>query len=106
MPPQDGHAVPQSLGEKIMHISLPISKETALMGSDVAPGFGPPLSVGNNFAVSVSVDNKAEADRLFNALSAGGKVIMPMSDSFWGSYFGMFSDKFGINWMVSTEQKK
>lgn len=104
MPPQDGKTASAAEGEKIMHISLPISKETVLMGSDTAEGFGPPLKVGNNFSVSVNTSGKEEADKLFNALSKDGHVIMPMNQTFWGSYFGMFTDKFGINWMVSFEQ--
>lgn len=103
MPPQDGKTVSAAEGEKIMHISLPISKETVLMGSDTAEGFGPPLKVGNNFSISIAASGKAEADKFFNALSKGGHVVMPMSDAFWGSYFGMFTDKFGINWMVSFD---
>jgi PhnB protein len=104
MPPQDGKTVTGADGEKIMHVSLPISKETMLMGSDTAPGFGPPITEGNNFSISVSVNSKADADKYFKALSANGKVTMPIIDTFWGSYFGMCTDKFGINWMVSFDQ--
>ena len=105
MPPQEGMP-PVSEAEKnnIMHISLPISKETALMGSDTSEGYGSGVVVGNNCSVSINTDSKSEADRLFNQLSAGGKVTMPMEDTFWGSYFGMFTDKFGINWMVSFDE--
>jgi PhnB protein len=61
---------------------------------------------GNNFSLSLTVYSKEETDRLFNGLSAGGTVTMPLADTFWGDYFGMFTDKFGINWMISfaTEQ--
>lgn len=105
MPPQEGMP-PVSEAEKnnIMHISLPISKETSLMGSDTSEGYGSGVVVGNNFSVSINTDSKSEADRLFNRLSEGGKVTMPMEDTFWGSYFGMFTDKFGINWMVSFDE--
>jgi len=107
MPAQDGMpAIPDSEKGKIMHISLPISKETALMGSDSSDAFGHATIVGNNFSVSINTGSKEEADRLFNGLSAGGKVTMPMNQTFWGSYFGMFTDKFGINWMVSVELKE
>jgi len=104
MPPQEGQP-PMSAeqGEQIMHISLPISKESALMASDAGGEWGPKLVVGNNFSISINTDTEAEADRLFKGLSAGGKVIMPMAKTFWGSYFGMFTDKFAINWMVSVE---
>jgi PhnB protein len=97
--------MPSDMGERIMHISLPISKETTLMGSDTAPGFGPPHQAGNNFAVSVTAASKSEADRIFNALGNGGQITMPIADTFWGSYFGMCTDKFGINWMMSFDQR-
>ena len=103
MPPQEGMEVPASEGDKIMHVSLPISKETILMGSDTSAAFGPPMVEGNNFSISISTGSKEEADKMFKGLSAGGKVTMPMGDTFWGSYFGMFADKFGMNWMVGYD---
>ncbi|MCJ0742636.1 VOC family protein [Pedobacter montanisoli] len=90
--------------DKIMHVSLPISKETVLMGSDTAGEWSGTLTVGNNFAVSINAESKAEADKLFNGLSAGGKITMPMANTFWGAYFGMFTDKFGISWMVNFDE--
>jgi len=106
MPPQDGQkAMSTEDGEKIMHVSLPISKETILMGSDTGGEWAAHYSAGNNFSVSVTTDSKAEADRLFEGLSSGGKQTMPMNKTFWGSYFGMFTDKFGINWMISFDEK-
>lgn len=102
MPPQEGMPpIPEEMKDQLMHISLPISKETVLMGSDAGGEWAPSISVGNNFSISVNTDDKAEANRIFGGLSAGGQVAMPMADTFWGSYFGMFTDKFGINWMVS-----
>jgi PhnB protein len=107
MPPQEGvPPVSEADGEKIMHVSLPISKETTLMGSDCLDGFGGPVVAGNNFTISINAESKEEADKIFNNLSAGGKVNMPMANTFWGSYFGMFVDKFGIPWMVSFDQAK
>lgn len=107
MPPQEGMPpVTEEIGNKIMHVSLPISKETMLMGSDVGGDWAPDLKFGNNFAVSVSTDSKEEADKLFNGLSSGGKVTMPMENTFWGDYFGMFTDQFGVNWMVSFNAQK
>ncbi|HRI86333.1 MAG TPA: VOC family protein [Ignavibacteria bacterium] len=100
MPP-----VPDSEKDKIMHISLPVSKETTIMGSDSSEAFGQSTVIGNNFSISINTDSKEEADRFFKGLSEGGKVTMPMSNTFWGAYFGMFTDKFGINWMVNTELK-
>lgn len=89
-------------GEKIMHVSLPIGQGTMIMGSDVPDSMGK-VVMGTNFYVSISTTSEAEADRLFNGLSEGGHVAMPLEKSFWGSYFGMFRDKFGIQWMVSYE---
>lgn len=107
MPPQQGAPpVPAESGNKIMHVSLPISKETILMGSDVGGEWAPSFQQGNNFSISINTDSKEEADRLFNGLSEGGHVTMPMNSTFWGDYFGMITDKFGINWMVSFHEKQ
>jgi PhnB protein len=105
MPPQDGQPpMPADAGEKIMHISLPVSKETILMGSDTGGEWAQNITAGNNFSISINTDSTSNADRLFQKLSADGKVGMPMNETFWGSYFGMFADKFGINWMVSFDK--
>jgi PhnB protein len=104
MPPSDHcPAIPEKDKNLIMHVSLPISKETVLMGSDTSESFGPPAVKGNNFSLSINADSKSEVDRIFKELSKGGSVIMPCDNTFWGSYFGMFTDKFGIQWMVSCE---
>lgn len=96
--------VPDSDKEKIMHMALPISKETILMGSDT---FGEAVREGNNFSISISSDSEEEAKRIFNALAAGGTVKMPLEKVFWGDLFGMLTDRFGIHWMMSqrNEQK-
>lgn len=91
-------------GEKIMHVSLPISKETVLMGSDVPAGY-PAAVFGSNISMSLNTESNEETDKIFNALSAGGQVGIPLAEQFWGAYFGMCSDKFGIQWMVSNEKK-
>jgi PhnB protein len=104
MPPQDGQKMDNKDAEKIMHVSLAISKETVLMGSDTGGEWASSYSQGNNFSISINTDKKAEADRLFNGLSSGGQVTMPMNKTFWGDYFGMFTDKFGVNWMVSFNE--
>ena len=106
MPAEEGKSIPPEEGERLMHISLQISKETFLMGSDTGGEWSKYYSHGNNFSLSINTDTKEEADRLFKELSAGGQVIMPMDVTFWGSYFGMFNDKFGIGWMISVEDKK
>jgi PhnB protein len=104
MPAEEANKMTAADGDRIMHVSLPISKETMLMGSDTGGEWASSYSQGNNFSVSISTDSRAEADRLFNGLSAGGTVTMPMNKTFWGDYFGMFSDKFGVSWMVSFNE--
>ena len=86
---------------RIMHISLPIGKDTLLMGSDIIQSMGQKFVKGNNNYISLHPERREEADRLFNKLSAGGEIEMPMEDQFWGDYFGSFIDKFGIGWMVN-----
>ena len=92
--------------EKIMHIALPIGKDNILMATDALESMGHKVTSGNNFHLSIGADSKEEADRIFNGLSTGGKVTMPMADMFWGDYFGMLTDKFGIQWMVSYTYPK
>ncbi|MCD9575870.1 VOC family protein [Flavobacterium soyae] len=89
---------------RIMHVSLPIGN-TILMGSDSSEQSGD-VKFGGNFSVSVNVKSTEEADRIFNGLSEGGNVFMPMDKTFWGAYFGMFTDKFGINWMVNFDENQ
>ncbi len=105
MPSDSGHTLAPEDANKIMHVSLPISKETVLMGSDTAGEWAAGFTAGNNFSISINTDSKEEADRHFAGLSAGGKVTMPMNSTFWGDYFGMFTDKFGINWMISFKEE-
>jgi PhnB protein len=93
--------VPEAARNKIMHVQLPITETVHLMGSDAVEGFGPSLSQGNNFHISVVAKDKAEADRCFAELSSGGKVTMPLANAPWGPYFGMCVDRFGVQWMVS-----
>lgn len=88
--------------EKIMHISLPV-KGNVLMATDAMESMGHKIIKGNDFHLSLSADSKEEADKLFNGLSAGGEIEMPLQDSFWGAYFGMFKDKFGIQWMINYD---
>lgn len=90
----------ESEGAKIMHVALPIGKSTMLMGSDVPEKMGQAVT-GSNVYISISADSEQEADKLFKGLSAGGQVMMPMDKAFWGAYFGMFKDKFGILWMIN-----
>jgi PhnB protein len=92
--------------EKLMHISLPIGKGNTLMATDALESMGHKVTPGNNFSLSVETESKEEADRIFKGLSEGGKVTMPQAETFWGSYFGMVNDKFGIQWMVGYTPKQ
>lgn len=94
--------MPAEEAEKIMHIALPMSNSSVLMGCDVPSSMGM-AKAGDMIDISISTLSKEEATRLFDGLSEGGNVMMPMSDTFWGAYFGMFTDRFGINWMVSYD---
>ena len=90
----------KSESEKIMHIALPIGQGTMLMGSDTPAAMGSTVQ-GNNFGIAINTASEAEANKLFKGLSTGGQVTMPLEKAFWGDYFGMLDDKFGISWMVS-----
>lgn len=100
--PQTERHIFQEQDNKILHISLPISKETTLMGSDNVEAHKEVISY-SNFSLSINTDEKEEADNLFEKLSKGGKIRLPMNETFWGSYYGVVSDKFGINWKISFE---
>ena len=103
MPPAEGMPpLPEDAKNRIMHITLPISEETILMGSDTMPGVHE-HKIGNNISLSINTNSREEAERVFHGLSEGGNVTMPLSDTFWGAYFGMWTDKFGINWMVNYD---
>ena len=97
------HTMPAIEGDKIMHVALPISRETILMGSDRPGGFGPGIT-GDHFSIAINTSSKEEADKLFYGLSEGGTVTMPLEKTFWGAYFGMFRDKFGVQWMVNFDE--
>lgn len=107
VPPMDGQPdVPENEKDFVMHVSLPILGGHLLMGSDVPSTMGGEgLLKGNNFYISLHPDTRAEADRLFAALSEGGTVESAMREEFWGDYFGSLKDRFGIQWMVSTQSK-
>ncbi len=86
---------------KIMHVSLPIG-DSVLMGSDTAGDHGPPFQQGNNFSISYAPATKAEADKVYAKLKDGGIEVMAMQDTFWNAYFGMCTDKFGVQWMINV----
>ncbi|MDB5232576.1 MAG: hypothetical protein JWN76_3381 [Chitinophagaceae bacterium] len=96
--------VAEGEANKIMHIALPIGKNV-LMANDVPEFMGRTNENENRSKISISAESREEADKLFNGLSAGGQIEMPIADSPWGSYFGMFRDKFGIEWMVDFDAK-
>jgi PhnB protein len=96
--------VAENDANKIMHIALPIGKNI-LMGNDIPEAMGRVNENENRSKISISAESKEEADKLFNGLSAGGEIEMPIADSPWGSYFGMFRDKYGIEWMVDYDPK-
>lgn len=106
MPPGEGSQLKPEEENRIMHVSLPISKETMLMGSDTGGEWGAGYKQGNNFTISITADSSEEAERLFNGLSAGGTITMPLGKTFWAECFGMFTDKFGINWMMSFDSSQ
>ena len=106
LPSDPNNPVPETELDKIIHIALPVGNSDLLMGSDVAEQFmSQELVTGNRYTISLSAESKEEADKLFNGLSAGGQIEMPIADSPWGSYFGMFADKFGIQWMIDYDPK-
>jgi PhnB protein len=96
--------VAEKEANKIMHIALPIGKNI-LMANDVPESMGQVNENENRSKISISAESREEADKLFNGLSVGGQIEMPIADSPWGSYFGMFRDKFGIEWMVDFDSK-
>jgi PhnB protein len=95
--------VPEKEAQKIMYIALPIGKHNVLKANDVPEFMGRVNEEENRSKISVSAESREEADKIFNGLSAGGNVEGPIGDSPWGSYAGMFRDKYGIEWMVEFD---
>ena len=102
----EGDKVPANEKDMIMHVALPVGKGNMIMGTDVLESMGQKVTIGNNFHLSVSTESEAEANKIFEGLSAGGTVTMPLADMFWGDYFGMCTDKFGVQWMVGFSRKR
>jgi len=102
--PEAGNTDPKDQN-KIMHIAMPIGKGNILMATDALESKGHKLTMGNNFHLSVDTESEDEARKIFNALATGGVVTIPLDKMFWGAYFGMCTDKFGIQWMVSYASK-
>ncbi|PZR19294.1 MAG: VOC family protein [Flavobacterium psychrophilum] len=95
--------MPETEKNGIMHIALPIGSNV-IMGTDV-PKSMEQVTTGTNMSISANTSSREEADRVYNGLSAGGKATMPMNDMFWGDYYGMLTDKFGTQWMISYSEK-
>lgn len=107
IPPQEGApALAEADKNLVMHVCLPILGGHQLMGTDAPESMGFKVNMGNNVYINLQPDTRAEADKLFAALSDGGKIEMPMMEMFWGDYFGSFSDKFGVQWMIACASKK
>ncbi len=103
MPQQERSApIPEELDNKIMHVSYNIG-QTILMGSDANPAMGD-VVFGQNVSLSVNAENRDEANKVFEGLADGAQITMPLQDTFWGAYFGMCTDKFGMMWMVNFDQ--
>ncbi len=103
--PPDGSPMAEADKSLVIHVELPILGGAVLMGTDAPPSMGFTVNAGNNVYINLEPDARAEADRLFNALAAGGVVEQPLADAFWGAYFGSLTDRFGIRWMVNCEAK-
>ena len=100
----EGDKLPENEQQRIMHIALPIGNDTILMASDIIPSAGHKLQPGSQTYVLLDTKSREEANKIFKALSKGGEMEMQIADTFWGAYFGSFTDKFGIRWMVNFEE--
>ena len=100
-----GFEVSEKEENKVMHIALRIGNGSVLMGNDVPEILGKTNENENRSKIVISAESKEEADKLFNGLSVGGQIEGPIGDSPWGSYFGCFRDKYGIEWMVDFDAK-
>jgi PhnB protein len=106
VPAPEGHPGPNEEDKDlVINVQLPILGGHLLMGTDAPESMGFHVNQGNNVYICLDPDTRAEADRLFAALSEGGKVEMPLQEMFWGDYFGSFTDKFGIQWMINCTSK-
>jgi PhnB protein len=92
--------------DKLMHVALPVGNGNTLMATDLLESHGHTLKTGNNYTISLSPASMDEANHFFNGLSAGGKVMVPLKKEMWGAYFGMFFDKFGVQWMVNYDERQ
>jgi PhnB protein len=100
----DGDKLPDEEKNKVMHMALPFGKDNMIMATDALESMNQKVNQGNNVYLCISADSKPQADDFFNGLSAGGEIEMAMQDMFWGDYFGMLTDKFGVKWMISFNE--
>jgi PhnB protein len=99
--------LPENEKNKIMHIALKVNNSITLMATDMLESMGHKLTIGNQISLSLNAESKEEADRIFNGLSVDAKEIeMPIQDTFWGAYFGIWIDKFGVQWMINYDYPK
>lgn len=106
IPPQEGMPkLAEADKNLVMHVALPILGGHLLMGTDAPESMGFKVIQGNNVYIMLHTDTRSEADSLFGKLSEQGEIEMPMQDMFWGDYYGSFTDKFGIKWMISHHAK-
>ncbi|MHC1776208.1 MAG: VOC family protein [Lentimicrobium sp.] len=107
IPPSEGMPlIPDADKSLVMHVALPILGGFHLMGSDAPESMGFKVTMGNNAYINLETDTRKETERLFKALSEGGKVEQELQDMFWGDYYGSCADKFGIHWMFNCAEKK
>lgn len=107
MPPQDGvPPIADEIKNLVMHVELKIFGNHSLMGTDAPEEMGFQIKQGNNLYINLSLDTRKETERLFYALSQGGKVEQDLQDMFWGDYYGTCVDKFGVRWMFNCQEKK
>ena len=102
----EGDKLPKEEQNRTMHIALPIGEGTLLMATDIVPSAGHKMVFGNQTHIMLSPETKEEADKLFDGLSKGGDIDMKMEEASWGDYFGSFTDKFGIKWMINVAGKQ
>ena len=99
--PMEGVEMPKENEDKLMHIALPIGEDNMLMATDAVESMGQQVVQGNNVYISIHPDSREDADRIFNGLSQGADIEMPIADQAWGDYYGSLKDKFGVQWMVN-----
>jgi len=104
-PAPDMPKITEAEKQMVMHVELPILGGLVLMGTDALESMGHSLTFGNNISINLEPDTRVETDRLFKALSEGGKAGMPLQEMFWGGYFGSCTDRFGVQWMFNCTSK-